>query len=124
MPFFIRDVHIFVSEKHFEYYLHRFVVRVVHSEYYLHSFGRQSGALRVLLAPFYRQSAVGTTLNEKFQRWIVLSTAIAGTFLLAAVDSRVITIKLLNRGKGITLPRHKLIQLRSATLERLILLSV
>ena len=39
------------------------------------------------LHPFYRQSGVYTTLDEKSQRWIVLSTAIAGTFLLAVVDA-------------------------------------
>ena len=40
------------------------------------------------LHPFYRQSGVYTTLDEKSQRWIVLMrTAIAGTFLLAEVDT-------------------------------------
>ena len=36
---------------------------------------------------FYRQSGVYTTLDEKCRRWIVLSTAIVGTFLLAEVDT-------------------------------------
>ena len=49
-----------------------------------------------------RQSVADTTLDKKSQRWIVLGTAIAGTFLLAVVDAALSRLDL----KGTTLTKY------------------